>query len=57
VALRGGVGFLRVGEARTAYSFGASVRAAHRLYVHYGAFLDDQDAFGPLQRFSLAVRF
>lgn len=57
IALRGGVAFLNAGEARTAYTFGASVRAAgERLSVHYGASLDDEDAFGTTHRVSLGVR-
>jgi len=56
VALRGGVMLRSVGEARTTYSFGTSVRAAERFFVHYGANLDDEDAFGTVHRFSLAVR-
>jgi hypothetical protein len=56
VALRGGVALRSVGETRTAYSFGTSVRAAGRLFVHYGATLDEEDAFGTVHRFSLAVR-
>ena len=56
VALRGGVGMLSAGDARTTYSFGASARAADRLFVHYGAQIDEEDAFGTMHRFSLAVR-
>jgi hypothetical protein len=57
VALRGGVAFLSVGEARTTYSFGVSARAAGRLFVHYGANLDEEDAFDTTHRFSVAVQW
>ena len=56
VALRGGVGLWSAGDARATYSFGASARALDRLFVHYGAQIDDEDAFGTMHRFSLAVR-
>jgi hypothetical protein len=56
VALRGGVTLRSVGEARTTYSFGTSVRMANRLFLHYGVNLDEEDAFGTIHRFSLAVR-
>jgi hypothetical protein len=57
LALRGGLSFLSAGESRTAYAFGASVRAAgERLSVHYGASLDDEDAFGTTHRVSLGLR-
>ena len=56
VALRGGVAILGTGEARSVYSFGVSVRAAQRLFVHYGANLDEEEAFDKVHRFSLAVK-
>jgi hypothetical protein len=57
LSLRGGVAFLNAGEARAAYTFGASVRAGRdRLTVHYGASLDDEEAFGTTHRVSLGVR-
>jgi len=57
VQLRGGVAFLNAGESRTAYTFGASARAAgQRLFVHYGANIDDETAFGTTHRVSLGVR-
>ncbi len=57
LALRGGVARLSAGESRTVPSFGASVRAlSNRLTLHYGATLDEEDAFGRTHRVSLAVR-
>ena len=53
VALRGGVAWLRAGESRTVPSFGISARAS-RLTLHYGATLDEEDAFGRTHRVSLA---
>lgn len=55
VALRGGIAWLRAGESRTVPSFGVSARA-RRLTLHYGATLDEDDAFGRTHRVSLAVR-
>jgi hypothetical protein len=56
LVLRGGVNLRTAGESRTAYSFGASLRAFdQRLVVHYGATMDDETAFGTTQRLSLAV--
>lgn len=55
LALRGGISLISVGEKRQSYSFGASVRTAGRLFVHYGATVDDTDAFDTVHRFSLAV--
>lgn len=55
VALRAGVALVNVGEARVAYSFGMSVRAAQRFHVHYGAVLDDENALGTTHHFSLGV--
>jgi hypothetical protein len=54
VALRGGIAVLRAGETRTVPSFGLSARAS-RLTLHYGATLDEEDAFGRTHRLSLAV--
>jgi hypothetical protein len=56
VALRGGIAWLRAGESRAVPSFGVSARA-RRLVLHYGATLDEEDAFGHTQRVSLAVGF
>jgi hypothetical protein len=56
LALRGGVAWLSAGESRAVPSFGASVRAlSNRLTLHYGATLDEEDAFGRTHRVSLAV--
>jgi hypothetical protein len=56
VALRGGVEWLTPGDERTVPSFGASARAwSNRLTVHYGARLDDEEAFGTAHRVSLAI--
>ncbi len=55
VALRGGLAWMRAGESRTVPSFGVSARAS-RLVLHYGATLDQDDAFGSTHRVSLAVR-
>ncbi|HXV13848.1 MAG TPA: hypothetical protein VEC56_06545 [Candidatus Krumholzibacteria bacterium] len=56
LALRGGIAWLSAGESRTVPSFGASVRAlSNRLTLHYGATLDEEDAFGRTHRVSLAV--
>ncbi len=56
VALRAGVAFLPADETRTVPSFGVSARAfAARLSLHYGATLDEEDAFGRTHRVSLAV--
>jgi len=57
VALRGGIAILNSGEGRASYSFGASVRATGNLVLHYAANLDDENAFGTTQRFSLGVRW
>lgn len=56
LALRGGAAVRSAGEKRNAFSFGASARAAGRLLLHYGATLDEEEAFGTMHRFSLAVR-
>lgn len=57
VSLRAGMAFYNTGESRVAYTFGASASAAGaRLFVHYAASIDDQDAFGTTQRVSLGVR-
>jgi hypothetical protein len=57
VSLRGGVAFYNAGESRVAYTFGASACAARaRLFVHYAASIDDEDAFGTTHRVSLGVR-
>ncbi len=55
VALRGGMAVLSAGDRRNTYSFGASAQAARRFFVHYAANLDEEDAFGTMHRFSLAV--
>ncbi len=55
LAVRAGVTRYSTGEARTAPSFGASVRTG-RLTAHYGANLDTEEAFGTVHRLSLAVR-
>ncbi|MCI0452225.1 MAG: hypothetical protein L0Z51_07520 [Candidatus Latescibacteria bacterium] len=56
LALRGGIAWLSAGETRAVPSFGASVRAlSNRLTLHYGATLDEDDAFGRTHRISLAV--
>lgn len=57
VALRSGIAILSSGEGRASYSFGASVRATGNLVLHYAATLDDENAFGTTQRFSLGVRW
>ena len=57
LALRAGVSFRAAGESRNALSFGASLRAVdQRLVVHYGATIDDEQAFGTSHRVSLGVR-
>lgn len=57
VAVRGGISWLSGGEGRAVPAFGVSARAfANRLTLHYGAALDDEDAFGRTHRMSLAVR-
>jgi hypothetical protein len=55
VALRSGIAILSVGEGRSRYSFGISARAARRLFLHYAANVDDENAFGTTHRFSLGV--
>ncbi len=54
VALRGGLEFISGAQTRTAPAFGASVRAS-RLVLHYGATIDEDDAFGRTHRVSLAL--
>lgn len=57
VALRGGISWLSSGESRAIPAFGISARAfSNRLTLHYGAALDEEDAFGRTHRMSLAVR-
>lgn len=56
LALRGGASILSAGETRNSFSFGASALAANRLVLHYAATLDEDEAFGTMHRFSLAVR-
>jgi hypothetical protein len=57
LALRAGATFHHAGESRAAVSFGASVRAFDaRVVVHYGATVDDEQAFGTVHRVSLGVR-
>ncbi len=55
LALRSGIAIRSAGEGRAEYAFGASVRATQRVLVHYAATIDDEDAFGTVQRLSLAV--
>lgn len=57
LALRAGAAFRSAGESRAAASFGASLRGFDaRVVVHYGATLDDEQAFGTTHRVSLGVR-
>jgi hypothetical protein len=55
VSLRGGIAFLSGGDSRSIPAFGVSVRAS-RLTLHYGAAIDEEEAFGNTHRVSLAVR-
>lgn len=57
VALRSGIAILSSGEGRQQYAFGVSARATSNLFLHYAANVDDEDAFGTTQRFSLGVRW
>lgn len=57
LALRAGAAFYRAGESRAALSFGASLCAFEaRVVAHYGATIDDEQAFGTTHRLSLGVR-
>jgi len=57
VALRAGVALRRAGEARTSLAFGASLRFIDaRVFLHYAASIDDDEAFGTTHRLGLAVR-
>jgi hypothetical protein len=57
VALRGGLAWLTSDELRAIPSFGVSVQAlSNRLALHYGASIDEEEAFGITHRASLAFR-